>query len=327
MEGVGKTAPSLLFHHDCKINSKKNKIMMELTNNLSTTTNANSEDVHLSSEFKKFRDKVSIMDYAKSLQHSDDNPLWKPDQVKSREWTLVGSGNDSATTMNMIVDTSDSHSWKREQGRASSSSSITSSITEDVGGIGDGDVPNSHHYNKQRTSDSHMNTNNTDITNLPPLYHRTKHTMAFNNDSKKNHPSNHNNHHANNNSSSSSTLCSDDAFSYTMMNFSSHSSSSTYSIQSNTSLKSDEYAMIEHIVLPKDTMQGICLQYKINVTRLRQVNKFSGSSLSLAPKKLYIPIKNKWWGSIKLQDTSTEEFKIHKILSECNKLGTKEVEA
>mmetsp|Transcript_1159 Transcript_1159/g.1886 ORF Transcript_1159/g.1886 Transcript_1159/m.1886 type:complete len:205 (-) Transcript_1159:659-1273(-) len=43
---------------------------------------------------------------------------------------------------------------------------------------------------------------------------------------------------------------------------------------------------VEHIVVPSDTLQGVCLAYKISATRLRQVNGFSGSGLNLAPKKI-----------------------------------------
>ena len=44
---------------------------------------------------------------------------------------------------------------------------------------------------------------------------------------------------------------------------------------------------VEHVVIPgKDTIQGICLAYKISSTQLRQANHFSGHSLLLAPQKI-----------------------------------------
>jgi len=46
---------------------------------------------------------------------------------------------------------------------------------------------------------------------------------------------------------------------------------------------------IEHTVLPTDTLQGLCLKYKITPTKLRQINGFSGSNLHLAPAVLKIP--------------------------------------
>jgi hypothetical protein len=151
--------------------------------------------------------------------------------------------------------------------------------------------------------------------------------------------------------SSHSTLgSSDDVFSYTTM-----TTSDCYSINnnnsSNSSLKGNEYTKVEHIILPKDTLQGLCIQYKVSATRLRQVNQFSGSSLVLAPKRLLIPIKNRYIfgsshdgassshcsnnsgsshgssGGIKFQNTTTQEYKIHKVLSECNDLGMKEIQA
>jgi len=144
-----------------------------------------------------------------------------------------------------------------------------------------------------------------------------------------------------------------------------HGSVSVSNSVSNVSLKGDEYIMMEHIVLPKDTLQGICIQYKVSATRLRQVNRFSGSNLLLAPKRLLIPIKGKrnavdgtgtgtgtgsGTGSmrrndssdsvdlydyhrhlaasgIKVQDTTTQEYKIHKVLSECSSLRMKEIQA
>ncbi len=93
-----------------------------------------------------------------------------------------------------------------------------------------------------------------------------------------------------------------------------------------SSLKGNEYTFVEHIILPKDTLEGLCLKYKTSATRLRQVNRFSGSSLVLAPKRLIIPIKNTN-KEIKLQDTTTMEYKIHKVLSECSSVGIKEIQA
>lgn len=121
--------------------------------------------------------------------------------------------------------------------------------------------------------------------------------------------------------SPSSRLNSDrDAFLFTVMD----DCGDCYS--TNSTLKGDEYKLIEHIILPKDTLEGLCLKYKTSATRLRQINQFSSSSLLLAPKRLLIPLKNDMNG-IKLQDTDTTEYKIHKVLSECCRLGMKEIEA
>jgi len=78
---------------------------------------------------------------------------------------------------------------------------------------------------------------------------------------------------------------------------------------------------VEHIVLPSSTIQGICLFYNVNATKLRQWNGFSGSSLLLAPKRLIIPQKD---GQLKMQN-QTSEFKIHKMLYEFPTLKENEV--
>jgi len=78
---------------------------------------------------------------------------------------------------------------------------------------------------------------------------------------------------------------------------------------------SDEHDFVEHVVLPSDTFQGLCITYKITSYQLRQANMFSGSNLKLAPKKLIIPVRKKLVlaGKIRLQDRNSREFKIHSI--------------
>jgi hypothetical protein len=86
---------------------------------------------------------------------------------------------------------------------------------------------------------------------------------------------------------------------------------------------------LEHVVLPTDTLQGICLAYKINTTRLRQANCFSGNSLSLAPKKLVIPLSKQAYrsGFIRVQDTDAKEYKLHALLAEFPDLSITEAKA
>lgn len=83
---------------------------------------------------------------------------------------------------------------------------------------------------------------------------------------------------------------------------------------------------VEHVILPTDTLQGICLAYKIHVTRLRQANGFSGNSLSLAPKKLVIPLSKQALraGFIRVQDTDAKEYKLHAFLAEFPTLSMSE---
>jgi LysM repeat protein len=86
---------------------------------------------------------------------------------------------------------------------------------------------------------------------------------------------------------------------------------------------------VEHVVLPTDTLQGICLSYKISTTRLRQANCFSGNSLQLAPNKLVIPISKKALrsGFIRVQDTDAKEYKLHAMLAEFPDLSMTEAKA
>lgn len=86
---------------------------------------------------------------------------------------------------------------------------------------------------------------------------------------------------------------------------------------------------VEHVILPSDTLQGICIAYKINATRLRQANHFSGQSLQLAPKKLVIPLSKKALrsGFIRVQDTDAKEYKLHAFLAEFPDLSTTEAKA
>lgn len=87
---------------------------------------------------------------------------------------------------------------------------------------------------------------------------------------------------------------------------------------------------LEHVILPTDTLQGICIAYKISSTRLRQANHFSGNSLLLAPKKLVIPISKQALksGFIRVQDTDAKEYKIYYFLAEFQNLfGVSEAKA
>ena len=77
----------------------------------------------------------------------------------------------------------------------------------------------------------------------------------------------------------------------------------------------EEY--LEHVVLPTDTLQGLCLAYKISATRLRMINGFSGNSLQLAPKKLRIPTPTTKAGiMIRTQDKTSREYKLYAFCAE-----------
>eukprot|EP00591_Stephanopyxis_turris_P009422 CAMPEP_0195519272 /NCGR_PEP_ID=MMETSP0794_2-20130614/14550_1 /TAXON_ID=515487 /ORGANISM="Stephanopyxis turris, Strain CCMP 815" /LENGTH=272 /DNA_ID=CAMNT_0040648395 /DNA_START=34 /DNA_END=852 /DNA_ORIENTATION=- len=96
--------------------------------------------------------------------------------------------------------------------------------------------------------------------------------------------------------------------------------------------RGEDCVYTEHVVLPTDTMQGICLNYQISETKLRQANQFSGSNLSLAPSKLFVPLNGKRKGyssaristpggserkvSTKTQDRNSNQFKLNAFLFE-----------
>jgi len=90
---------------------------------------------------------------------------------------------------------------------------------------------------------------------------------------------------------------------------------------------SDDHDFVEHVVLPSDTFQGLCINYKITSYQLRQANMFSGTNLKLAPKKMIIPVKKKLIcaGKVRLQNRESKEFKIHSIQAVFPDLTTSEI--
>lgn len=85
---------------------------------------------------------------------------------------------------------------------------------------------------------------------------------------------------------------------------------------------------VEHVVLPTDTLQGICIAYKVSASQLRRANHFSGT-LHSAPKKLLIPLSKQALrtGFIRVQDTDTKEYKLHSFLAEYPDFGAAEAKA
>jgi len=79
----------------------------------------------------------------------------------------------------------------------------------------------------------------------------------------------------------------------------------------------DDVLYLEHVILPSDTLQGICLSYKISVSKLRRVNRFTGNSLLEAPKRLIIPItKANMDSGFKQQDVESDDYKIYSLLAD-----------
>lgn len=82
---------------------------------------------------------------------------------------------------------------------------------------------------------------------------------------------------------------------------------------------------LEHLVLPSDTLAGICIRYKVTATQLRQANCFSGSNLSLAPQRLIIPT-NGLTIPVK-QDDSSPEYKLRAVMAALPQLNRAEAKA
>jgi len=85
---------------------------------------------------------------------------------------------------------------------------------------------------------------------------------------------------------------------------------------------------LEHVVLPTDTLQGLCLAYKISATKLRMENNFSGNSLQMAPKKLKIPMSKGSKGMmIRVQERSSKEYKLYAFVAEIPSMELVEAKA
>lgn len=85
---------------------------------------------------------------------------------------------------------------------------------------------------------------------------------------------------------------------------------------------------MEHVCLPTDTLQGICISYKVSASHLRRANHSSGT-LHSAPRKLLIPLSKQALrtGFIRVQDTDTKEYKLHKIQAEYPDISAIEAKA
>lgn len=86
---------------------------------------------------------------------------------------------------------------------------------------------------------------------------------------------------------------------------------------------------IEHVVLPTDTLQGLCIRYKITAPKIRQANRFTGTNLLLAPSTLLIPLNKDHVisGRICVQDRNSREFKVQAFLDKVIGMSSKEANA
>lgn len=78
--------------------------------------------------------------------------------------------------------------------------------------------------------------------------------------------------------------------------------------------------VIEHVILPSDTLQGICLRYRISAVTLRQYNKFSGNAFR-SVKTLRIPVEPGLPVNVQM---SSQEILIQRFK---NETGESEIEA
>lgn len=107
---------------------------------------------------------------------------------------------------------------------------------------------------------------------------------------------------------------------------SSVSTDKTFNQKDNDKLLPDyQQEYTQHIVMPTDTLAGICLRYKISRRDLQRVNKFYGNDLRLAPCQLCIPITLKarqvGW---KPQDVNSPEVKMATLLAQVPSLSSME---
>lgn len=90
-----------------------------------------------------------------------------------------------------------------------------------------------------------------------------------------------------------------------------------------TSQSHSQIDYVEHVVLPTDTLQGICIAYRVTATRLRQINGFSGQTLAHGPTKLRIPLSV---GAASGSGGESKAFKTQTLARQI-RIGSKEARA
>eukprot|EP01031_Cornospumella_fuschlensis_P045006 gene45006-55056_t len=68
-------------------------------------------------------------------------------------------------------------------------------------------------------------------------------------------------------------------------------------------------SVIEHVVMPEDTLPGLCLRYNVTATDVRRMNIFSGNNIHFK-KSLRIPIQS---GAFIQPQSDTLEVKVQKF--------------
>ena len=93
---------------------------------------------------------------------------------------------------------------------------------------------------------------------------------------------------------------------------------SANNLRNDTNILPTEPVIINHLVMNNDTIQGICLKYRISVADLRRVNMFSGNHIK-SFKILKIPIEP---GVPFTTQIETQEYILQKFKNETNENTT-----
>ena len=72
----------------------------------------------------------------------------------------------------------------------------------------------------------------------------------------------------------------------------------------------EQAAVIEHVILPQDTLQGLCLRYRVSAVELRRWNNFSGNNIKFLTS-LKIPVEHNQ--PITIQDHDTPDVMLQRF--------------
>ena len=76
----------------------------------------------------------------------------------------------------------------------------------------------------------------------------------------------------------------------------------------------DEPTVIEHVLMPSDTLAGITLKYNVSSTELRRANSFSGNKIAFGQKTIKIPLRRRGQ-VVQVQDPSDPGVVLEKFRS------------
>jgi hypothetical protein len=281
---------------------------------------------------------------SKSIQSED--ALFKQDEACTKGETKNENENATSTETNKEAPHSERRNLitclalSEEEQKEESNSKDLASSAEDADQFDDdaADAPTPRHANFL-------------ISGVPPLFARAASIDTEISEEKTADDDNNNNNNNNNDNELSSILnnsvgddwdmISERSGSAIVISFSGSVSGGACSFRSaSPSMLKNKFVLtesagepyIDHVVLPTDTLQGLCLAYKISATRLRMENNFSGNSLRMAPKKLRIPAgapssQSQSGSMIRTQDKTSAEFKLYAFVAEIPSMELVEAKA